>query len=74
MALNNRWTTQELYPLISPELPIFLYFPLILTWVTSAVMGDRSVVAAQRTAGQMSELLSATTSGSLSSTLIGRMF
>ncbi|ORY17085.1 hypothetical protein BCR34DRAFT_555987 [Clohesyomyces aquaticus] len=53
LALNNRWKKAELYPLITPQLPIFVHCPLVFPWVTAAVLGSRAIEDVEWMASQM---------------------
>ncbi|KAF2252185.1 hypothetical protein BU26DRAFT_252439 [Trematosphaeria pertusa] len=39
LALNNRWSTRQLYHHVAPEVPIFVYGSLMLPWVVAKVLG-----------------------------------
>ncbi|KAF1994942.1 hypothetical protein P154DRAFT_581374 [Amniculicola lignicola CBS 123094] len=55
LALNNRWTRRELFRHIVPDVPVFVYCPLILPWVLAKVihLADSAKTGAEQTAKYM---------------------
>lgn len=53
LALKHRWSKREVYHEIAPNVPMFVYCPLMLPWVLAKVLGLQGIEGTEETATHM---------------------